>query len=329
MNDLRSRLAAADPAVAAQPDSELLETIIAGGTRRRRRWAVPALAAAAAAAVLLAPVLPFDGPPSASAEAVTVLDDAIDAITTTDPIPAPGDYWYIRTEGASWAMTGEVEAGQEGYQPPPGTYLVQTQRQQWVPASGLGTTFVAESSEYVEQLDGSPMPAGDYPVQTSDVWGATIDADHAGTWQAPTAEWLAALPRDPQQLRDRLYTESNGTDASAFQYTVDVLRSGLVPTDLRIALYRVLQTIPGVAVTARQAEVDGVTGVAVGRPEPGDGSHQEIVIDPADGDLIGTRGALPGLPMTATTVERTLVVGVPDTIRQQAVVFSAHGAELP
>lgn len=100
----------------------------------------------------------------------------------------------------------------------------------------------------------------------------------------------------------------------------------MVPADLRAALYRVLQTVPGVGVTSRAAAIDGETGIAIGRPEPGDGSSQEIVIDPSDGELVGFTETYPDGSRSTTTMHRELVHGVPADVAGRAVVCDEDGS---
>ena len=70
--------------------------------------------------------------------------------------------------------------------------------------------------------------------------------DIPATWQVPTPAWLAALPRDTDALRARMYADAAGhgpsTDAEVLVIAADVMRSGLVPADLRAAVFRVLRT---------------------------------------------------------------------------------------
>lgn len=323
MNDLRSRLAAADPGLPAPPDPALFESITRSRPARRRYVLGAAAAAVAAAVALVAPVVSLDGAPSASAEAVDVLDDAVGAMVLTDPDVAPGDFWLVGTDNVWPLTTGGVEPGKEGGQPPEGSYLVRHVRQQWFPAAGDGLTYWVDRQEYLSKADGSALPPGDY-ARTSTEAMAYPQAPYGGSWQTPTAAWLAELPRDPAALRERLYADAGGhgrnDDSSAFTYTVDVLRTGMVPPDLRAALYRVLKTVPGVGVASRTAAIDGETGIAIGRPEPSDGSSQEIVIDPSDGELVGITETYPDGSRSTTTMQRELVHGVPADVTGRAVV---------
>jgi hypothetical protein len=153
----------------------------------------------------------------------------------------------------------------------------------------------------------------------------------AASWQQPSPTGLASLPRDTAALRDRLYADSAGQgrseDGEAFVYVADLLRSGVVPADLRAALYRVLATVPGVEITSSHAAIGSATGVGLGYYESTDGTRQEIVVDPSDGDLVGERsvavkvldGIAAGTVIGTATWTRTLVDEVPVSVRAAVV----------
>jgi len=77
-------------------------------------------------------------------------------------------------------------------------------------------------------------------------------------------------------------------DGEALVTIADVLRSGLVPADLRAALFRTAQLVPGGRVVDTETNLDGRTGVAVGRDE-GHSYRQDIIFDPQTGQVIGER----------------------------------------
>jgi RNA polymerase sigma-70 factor (ECF subfamily) len=82
-------------------------------------------------------------------------------------------------------------------------------------------------------------------------------------------------------------------------------------------------------VTDGDASIDGVTGIAIGRLEPRNGTRQEIVIDPATGQVIGARevqvvagdGPPAGTVISQVRVTRTLVDGVPADVKRTAQRF--------
>lgn len=77
-------------------------------------------------------------------------------------------------------------------------------------------------------------------------------------------------------------------DGEALVTIADALRSGIVPADLRAALFRTAQLIPGVRVVDTATNLDGRSGVAVGRDE-GHSFRQDIIFDPRTGQVIGER----------------------------------------
>jgi hypothetical protein len=89
-----------------------------------------------------------------------------------------------------------------------------------------------------------PWPTGRWRAPYGDFFAASAGQPPGPPaeprWEKPTPEFLAALPRDPAPLLDRLQAsgppDSPG-DRRAFRHTADLLRSGLIAADLRLALY--------------------------------------------------------------------------------------------
>lgn len=117
-----------------------------------------------------------------------------------------------------------------------------------------------------------------------------------GHWGSPTPEFIAGLTRDPEQLlaEIRQYAGDAGPspDGGALVVVGGILRSGIVPGDVRAALFEAAALIPGVELVDDQANLNGQTGVAVGRYEPNNGTRQEIIFDPDTGMVIGQRDVL-------------------------------------
>lgn len=120
---------------------------------------------------------------------------------------------------------------------------------------------------------------------------------------------------------DAQYTGASAShDEDNFVRITDILRSGLVPAPQRAALLDALSRVPGVTATDGVANLDGVTGVAIGRFEPvREGQRQEIIIDPETGLLIGERtlagttvlGWGPNEETSLTAIETTVVDAAP------------------
>lgn len=71
-----------------------------------------------------------------------------------------------------------------------------------------------------------------------------------------------------------------------------LLRTGVVPADLRAALYKAAALIVGVTMADKQATVDGRTGIAVGIPTSDGVARRDIIIDPTSGLVIGEQDVL-------------------------------------
>jgi RNA polymerase sigma-70 factor (ECF subfamily) len=317
-------------AVAAESSLDDLDVAPAAHHRGRRRVLVAAglVAAMTAAVVVLPSALRA---PTASAEAASLLAHAADAIHSTDPPAAPGQWWRIESHGTN--LMGAAMADKTPGTAVEATWLVASSRTEYAAVDGSRpSVFVDSPSRVVRKLAGPGDVVAPPLGPTTGTWTTGLaPADVPASWQSPSPAWLAALPRDTSALRARLYADSAGqgrsVDGEAVVYIADLLRSGVVPADLRAALYRVLATIPGVEITSSQASIGDVAGVGLGYVEAVDGTRQEIVVDPSNGELIGERyvatTALDGIPagtvIGTATWTRTLVDAVPASVRAAVV----------
>ena len=258
-----------------------------GAIPRRVRRTVAVLAAACA--LIAAPVgLSLTGRPTgASVAAAGVLDTA--AIHAIDPPASADQYWKITTTGGQAATRHATRDGTDVSS----TWWVLDRTIAYVAVDGARPTYTEWATGLSQrQLTGgpgwSPMPR-ETSIETTNL----TPNDLPGGWQTPNPTFLAALPRDVDQLRERLYTDAEGhgqsVDGEVVVYVADVLRSGLVPADLRAALFQVLKTVPDVDITSKAVTLQGQPGVGIARTEPVNGTRQEIIIDPGTGLLIGER----------------------------------------
>ncbi len=316
---------------AADPERPSLEPI---GPRRRTRvarragWTIAA-AAAAATAIALLPVLPgsstIDG---ASPAAAAVLDKAA-TLTSLDPPASGRQYYRIQSIGSSMSTFAQGQSPQNA-----SWYRTFGTRVSYVAVDGTRPTFwVDRITKKPERVAGPVIDSASPPVGTETVETIGIAPNVVpGSWQTPNPAWLAALPRDEHALRERMYADAAGhgpsPDGEVVVLAADVLRSGLVPADLRRVLFRVLRTVPGVGVTSEAVTLDGRHGVGIGRTEPVNGLRQELVFDPATGQLIGERDVVAsneagiGIPvgtmLSATAVTRTVVDAIPADVVARA-----------
>ncbi|WP_307035306.1 CU044_5270 family protein [Arthrobacter sp. B3I4] len=277
-------------------------------SRRAHTWLTSAAAAAVLAALITGDVLGLAGwRGGATAQAAEVLNKAAQTtIETTDPVVKPGQYLRIKSTNVWATNTYEQDGSQYRWLDTEKSdlYIPADRSAEWVwQRSGrLPTTFFdADSKDYALEQNIQPSPE-------------LLHARNGAFYGSPggsTATDLSKLPRDPYRLLNSIYKQTLGhgqsVDGEALVFIADLLRTGVVPADLRAALYKAAALIPGVTVTEGQANLDGRTGVAIGRLEDGPAkSRQEIVIDPRTGLMIGERSVLTqaqeGFPAgTATT----------------------------
>ncbi|SHE75254.1 CU044_5270 family protein [Streptoalloteichus hindustanus] len=145
--------------------------------------------------------------------------------------------------------------------------------------------FYRGEPAFEEKPDGSLVPVNQSTESKEE--GRLGD----GGWADPTPEFFAKLPRDPQQLLDRIYQDSRGQgpgpDEEAFVFVRDVMRTGRVPADVRAALFRAAAKIPGMRITDDAANLDGRKGVAISRSDAND--RTDLIFAPDTGEVIGER----------------------------------------
>ncbi len=307
----------------------------------RRPWRRTVLAVSAAAALIAAlvavDVVGSDERPGATAEAAEVLNGAAAAtITSSDPVLAPGQYLLIDTK-AVYSYGKYTEAGEFAW-------LVSQDSQLYVPADRSGEwVWNQEPSEPVQFFDEASrreaermaaeekipgrVVAGAVPPEERNqpmraAGGRFYDDTPRLTLNArPMEEVIATAPRDPEKLLEVVYDYQRNKGRGdtpyeeAFGTISDTLSTGVIPADLRAALYQAAALIPGVTVTDREATLDGRTGISLGMKTPGYNARKELIVDPATGQLIGEReilledsGGIPAGTATAWTAVTTSVV---------------------
>ncbi|GGQ50011.1 CU044_5270 family protein [Streptomyces mutabilis] len=247
--------------------------------RPKGRWGLVWGAAAAAGAVVAVLSL-GSGPsdtvgnvPPASAASVQLLERAaLAAATTPQTTVRAGQYSYVKTVGHTSVLSettaGEMEPLRED-----------ESMEQWTSVDG--------SEQTLQRKDGNdsllPGTAGE------------------GNLNAPTYDFLAALPTDPDTLLKRIRDDAErnhgagsgsttGPDQEAFVTIGDLLRNGVTPPETAAALYRAAALIPGVDVVPDAVDAAGRNGVAVARTH--DGERTEWIFDRSTARLLGERTVL-------------------------------------
>jgi len=262
----------------------------------RRRFAIGGLstvgAAALVATLVLTDVVGLAGwRGGADAAAAAVLHEAsAAAITSVDPVLADGQYLRVNTR----AVYGSY--GESGYFQrliDDTLYRPADSGDDWVWVRGPQTvyaTFGAESERLATEW--ARTKDEDDTFENGDLLRARAGAFYGGESMVGD-ESLAALPRDPYRLLNYIYRTTLGAgpspDTEALVFIADRLRSGVVPADLRAAMYQAAALIPGVTFVDDQATLDGRNGVSIGRVEDAWGVRFEIIIDRTTGQLVGER----------------------------------------
>jgi RNA polymerase sigma-70 factor (ECF subfamily) len=280
--------------------------VLATRTRRRRRRTAATLASVAAVALgttlVLTDVVGFAGwRGGADPAAAAALDDASRAaIESEDPVLARGQFLRLEESAVNvgwWPASsdpGEESSVAVFTATESDLYIPADTADAWVWLRPLARTYGAGDRASNEIADA---------VQSSNV--AEVGAEHVERLRAPGGRWYGepaasradfdALPRDPYRLLNFVYRQQLGSnpaspDQVAFQYFSDQLRGGLVPADLRAAMFDALAMIPGVVFADGAANLDGRTGTAIGRVDQD--IRWDILIDPSSGRFLGERQVL-------------------------------------
>jgi RNA polymerase sigma-70 factor (ECF subfamily) len=237
---------------------------------------------------------------SAEPAAAEVLHSAaLASIQNSDPVLAPGQYLLVATTAVGGATMGisDSVSGSFLYTSNESMYVPADRNDEWVrvwslikPYKTFGPTSERAAKEFW---------AGEVSGKGADFKGMMRARN--GAFFSPedpkSPDRLAALPRDPSALLDHIHTltigQGSSPDGEALVWIADTLRSGVVPAELRAALYNAAAMIPGVEITEKQANLNGAaTGIAIGRLETVNGIRQDLIIDPNTGQLIGERQVL-------------------------------------
>ncbi len=267
--------------------------------RPRRRWGWWAAAAATvvtvvASVVVVQNVQLHQNVPSAAGEQLRI---AADNIVAVDQPLGPGQYRYIATHAWWMATIGKY------------SYLAENVLETWVPADEkqewlwrrdvTGARQWVAGTEAQARADGIDIdtpgwPEGEWRARCGDWFAADEDREPCSQpagWATPDDGFMASLPRDPDKLYARMRKDTAGkgqdADLEMVVNAADILRTGLVPGDLRAAIYRALAKVPAMQITEQVANLDGQKGTAYGVSAKG--QRHDIIVDPATGQFIGER----------------------------------------
>lgn len=241
----------------------------------------------------------------------------VDPAVVTDEPAAPTQYRYVGTH--AWWLASFCP-GTKQY-----AYLGENILRQWVPADPQREWLLdRQVTGRRVWLSGSPeqalaegiavpdgWPAGRWRAPYGDYYTSSgrKPTPRNGSWQQPTTEFLAGLPREPRALYSRLDADSPRDRpgyVGAFVYARDALRTGLVPASIRAALYQALLLVPGMMLVDNAANADGQPGIAL--VMDGGVYRIETLIDPATGQFIGERETLTSDNLDLNLAAGTVIV---------------------
>jgi hypothetical protein len=270
------------------------------------------------------------GPLSGSASSVDTcgvgpgrMNGVIDALPAIDEPLGPDQYLVVSTH--AWAMKSHnFLRGRSGTPTVRYLLLEELRSDRWVPAEPsrdwvgeqrrTGRRWWLLGSEKDARADGIDLDHQDHAGRVRAPYGDFLaerenrrPGPRPGSWRAPSPDFLAALPRDPDQLLARLEIDHPRTRFShPLTHVAGALRSCLFPADLRAAFYRGLLQLPGISVDEHTVDLDGRPCVALAW-DIGARIH-ELLIDPATGQYAGERdtaGNEPPWPIAPGTVVRS------------------------
>jgi hypothetical protein len=221
---------------------------------------------------------------------------ALASIQNSDPVLAPGQYLRIATTEVGGTTMGGSESGSFLTISKDSLYVPANRNDEWVKVWGPFKPYktFGPASERAAEAYWAPLVSrygADYQGMMTGRNGVFYSDDNP---QSP--DRIAALPRDPSALLNLIHTltigQGSSPDGEALVWIADALRSGAVPAEIRAALYNAAAMIPGVEITEKQANLNGATGIAIGRLETVNGIRQDLIIDPNTGQLIGERQVL-------------------------------------
>ncbi|MEU0883147.1 CU044_5270 family protein [Lentzea sp. NPDC005914] len=288
-------VAAGRNALAAALKARVIEEPVAVGAEHRPRRRVRWLAAAAAVGVLTAGglgALTVDTGGTSATAAEELIKAADLAARVVDHPVGPGQFRYVRTryEGIMIELGESARASSSDFV-----------QEQWIPADFRDEWMLKNkinSVRWVPGHEGNGNPDAATPFKDGEEFRGKCgkysyfaegqpDRCTEASFHNPTAEFIAALPKDPKQLLAMLREDGHAEDAGAFISALEALRTGQYPAEARANIFRALALLPGLVVTDKRANLDGKEGVALGMKYYDD--FTEIIIDPANGDFIGTR----------------------------------------
>ncbi len=295
--DLDTLIEAADPVRRQELDradsaaAERLYRRITGPEPARRRLAGGWAAGAPGRRRLAA------GWPGVLAGAAVLAVAAVAAGVLTRPADRPGGRSRVPVAAVLEAAAVRAGHGTGASQPPgPGQYLYVKE----VVAKGLGSAQGCAAAPVKEQAwvaaDGSGRQVGTFPARCGQLsFDRTYRAGGLPWWLYGYVK-AGSLPTDPGALRRaivRRFEHGHSRPSATFVYAATFLNAGSPPA-LRAALYRVIESLPGVQNLGPATDRLGRPGQGIGLVTAG--ARTELIFDPATTSVLEEETVAAGPP---------------------------------
>ncbi|WP_405004727.1 CU044_5270 family protein [Kitasatospora purpeofusca] len=212
--------------------------------------------------------------------AVQLLTQAADT-AAGKPDPKPGKNQFVYVDSLV-SFAGTNANGE--------THVDKVHRRQiWLSVDGSQRGLLKEEGKFgkgeAAAKEGDKRPA---PSPDGGLW---LDPTKKPSIGAPTYNYLAGLPTDPDALLKKIYAETKGQgrtpDQEAFATIGDLLREQIAPPAVSAALYRAAAKIPGVTAVEDSVDASGRHGVAVAHVDSG--VRTEWIFEPKTHEFLGER----------------------------------------
>ncbi|ONI78814.1 hypothetical protein ALI144C_29010 [Actinosynnema sp. ALI-1.44] len=235
------------------------------------------------------------------------------AVNVADLPVSPGQYLFMARQ--EWGKPIEVNRNQQLT----GTPGLGGYWNEWVPADRSGVWRL--DRDVATGMENGPID-GEAPLSsmisgrsrqegTFEAVGGVYFPPYT-SWRNPTPEFVAGLPRDPKALYQRLVNDSADSydpTAEALDLVGELLGRPL-PADLRRSLLQALAYHPWLRIDWNAKTRDGRPAVSLQIDDRFIDHLQEVLVDGATGQLIGTRSTQlypPNKPTDETIVHWSVV----------------------
>jgi hypothetical protein len=159
-------------------------------------------------------------------------------------------------------------------------------------------------------------------------WSAGLTPTAKAQFSDPNYAFLAALPTDPTRVLHAInangkHQPAGGTlTETSFSNVVGLVGDQILPPKLAAAIYRALAALPGISIDQNAVDAAGRHGVGVGATGF-EGEELELIFDPTNFTLLGTRTAPPAHNPGGQHGNVTFAGPSQDAIIEQAIVDAA------